>query len=151
MANLDCYIYTDLSNNSVFQLVYPNPFDSGEQGLLDRQSYDINQVEVYEEWTDANEIIHRETTRTRIQGTFTVGAAETIRTGFMPAPKIQEFLNAVAAGRQADGTNVMTLYVNNTNQLARKVNVFLTFRGGVKWDRLNNRRWATLTVDVMEK
>jgi hypothetical protein len=80
-----------------------------------------------------------------------VGAAETIKTGAMAAPKIQDFINAVAAGRQADGTNVMTLYVNNTNQLARKVNVFLTFRGGVKWDRLNNRRWATLTVDVMEK
>lgn len=106
------------------------------------QDYNINQVDVYQNWTDGNWIAHREIVRTRIQGTVTLG--------FKKASDWNAFLTLLQEQRNASGFFPVTAYVNNTGSL-ETIDAFLDLAGTGKWDLVNDRFWRVITISVSQR
>lgn len=77
------------------------------KNVLADGSYTVNREDVYEEWKDANEKTRREITRAggKVVGSFDM---------YFPTLKdYEDFLDVLAAHKQADTTYLMTLKLNN--------------------------------------
>lgn len=104
-------------------------------------SYDISEVPVYTEWTDANGRDHREVFRKRLQGSFDMY--------FKTVDDFEEFNEAYRLIRLDSGLTRVMIMNNSTNQLEQK-DVYLEFAP------IRNRRddwedfYERFTVDVKE-
>ena len=109
---------------------------------LDRRRYEINRATVYQSWTDANWIEHRPIVRQRVRGE--------LHLGFKDKSVYDSFLTRLAAGRNADGYNSVSLLVNNSGAV-ETINAFLTVTDSGAWDVANEREWHDVTVRVEER
>ena len=86
-------------------------------------TYKVNEQPAYEEWKDANYTIHREITRTKVQGSFTVQFSSLI--------EFEEFLNAYESNTVQDGSTHATVYshnkVNDQQGMTKTTYVFMDF------------------------
>lgn len=104
-------------------------------------TYDIGDVPIYTEWTDANGRDHREVFRKRTQGSFDMS--------FRTVTEFEEFNQAYKAVRKDSGLTRVSLMNNSTNLVERK-DVYLEF------SPIRNRRddwedyYEQFTVDVKE-
>ena len=110
--------------------------------FADIQNYDVNQVEIYQDWTDGNWIDHREIVRTRIQGTVTLG--------FKKTSDWNAFISLLNATRDAAGYFPVTVWVNNT-ATNESIDAFLDMIGSGKWDLVNDRFWRVITITVTQR
>ena len=108
----------------------------------DIQNYNINEVDVFQSWTDGNWIDHRDVVRTRITGT--------VLLGFKTAASWSAFQTLLASQRNAAGYYPVTLYVNNTGT-TETIDAFLDMTNATKWDLVNDRFWRVQTVKVTER
>lgn len=108
----------------------------------DIQNHNINQEDVYQDWTDGNWIAHREIVRTRISGSFQLG--------FKDSTAWEAFLALLSTQRNAAGYYPVTVYVNNTGA-EETINAFLDLQATGKWDITNSRFWRVVTVNVTER
>lgn len=108
----------------------------------DIQNYNINEVDVFQSWTDGNWIDHRDVVRTRITGT--------VLLGFKTAASWSAFQALLASQRNAAGYYPVTLYVNNTGT-TETIDAFLDMTNATKWDLVNDRFWRVQTVKVTER
>lgn len=69
-------------------------------------TYDVSQNDVYEEWTDANHVIHQHTMRTRYEGQFTMR--------FRTLASYEAFVADMAAHKTAGNKYTVTVWANNT-------------------------------------
>ena len=103
--------------------------------------YDIGDVPLYTEWTDANGRDHREVFRKRLQGSFDMY--------FKTVTEFEQFNMAYKAVRQASGLTRILIMNNSNNELEQK-DVYLEF------SPIRNRRddwedyYEQFTVDVKE-
>lgn len=76
-------------------------------------TYKVNEIDVYNEWTDANGTNHRDVYRTSIEGSFTLW--------FDDIELYEQFLNDISenVSKTTEGFNILSVYVNNKNKLAR--------------------------------
>jgi hypothetical protein len=79
-------------------------------------TYKVNEIDVYNEWTDANGRNHRDIYRTSIEGSFTLW--------FDDIERYEQFLNDISYGvtKTTEGYNILTVYINNKNE--RKTGYF---------------------------
>lgn len=110
--------------------------------FADIQNYDVNMVDVYQEWTDGNWITHRDIVRTRIQGT--------VKLGFKTATDWNAFIALLNATRDEAGYFPITVWVNNT-ATSETINAFLDMVGSGKWDLVNSRFWRVITISVTQR
>lgn len=115
---------------------------------VDIQNFDLQQVNIFDEWEDGQWKKHRWLIRTEISGKVVLG--------FKTQAEYEAFLAAFAAQEQSDTWNekyyTVQAYVNNACQPygTKKFTAFLTLAGSGKWDTLNGRLWITQEIDVME-
>lgn len=72
-------------------------------------SYQVNKMDIYEEWTDANYTEHRELVRTQTSGSLTLM--------FNDQTEYLNFLSALQTLKGADGAVLASFYSNKTNEL----------------------------------
>lgn len=74
-------------------------------------SYNVNKIDVYNEWTDANGKVHRDNYRTSVEGNFTIW--------FDDIDRYERFITdlSINVSKTVDGLNLLTVYINNTMEL----------------------------------
>lgn len=77
-------------------------------------TYTVNDVDQYNEWTDANGGYHRDVYRSSAQGTFTLLFEDT--------RDFENFMTDINNGRLTDGTIMLLIYLNN--KMAQKKSYF---------------------------
>ena len=110
--------------------------------FADIQNFNINQDDVFQDWTDGNWIDHRDVVRQRITGSFQLG--------FKRSADWTAFLALIAAEKLTAGYFPVTVYVNNLGA-PRTINAFLDLKAAAKWDLLNERFWKVVTVTLTER
>jgi hypothetical protein len=75
-------------------------------------SYEVGNVPVLTEWTDANNRLHREVYRERLQGSFDMY--------FRTVDDFEEFNQAYKTVRQNSGLTRVSIMNNSTNQVEQK-------------------------------
>lgn len=104
-------------------------------------TFEISDVPIYTEWTDANGRDHREVYRKRLQGSFDMY--------FRTVTEFEEFNQAYKTARRDSGLTTITIMNNSTNQVEQK-DVYLDF------SPIRNRRddwedyYEQFTVNVKE-
>lgn len=104
-------------------------------------TFEISDVPIYTEWTDANGRDHREVYRKRLQGSFDMY--------FRTVTEFEEFNQAYKTARRDSGLTTITIMNNSTNQVEQK-DVYIDF------SPIRNRRddwedyYEQFTVDVKE-
>ena len=131
-----------MATNPVFFGYYVGTTVVDMTAAADVQNYGLNREDVYQSWTDGNWTDHRDVVRTRIRGTVVLG--------FKSESSYHNFLAALAAQTQADGTVKLCAYVNNV-QTVCTFNAFVDTAGAGRWDLKNSRQWQTLTLTISER
>lgn len=108
----------------------------------DIQNWKVDQVDVYQEWTDGNWIDHREIVRQRIEGSFQLG--------FKTESAWTDFTTLLAAAKNAAGYYTLQIYVNNLAS-SETVNAFLEISAANKWDLVNSRFWRVVSVKLQQR
>lgn len=108
----------------------------------DIQNWNVNQVDVWQEWTDGNWIDHREIVRQRVEGSF--------KLGFKTAAAWNDFTALLDAARNVAGYYALQVYVNNTAS-TETVDAFLEISAANKWDLVNSRFWRVVDVKLTER
>ena len=107
---------------------------------LDKKRYEVNKRRIYQEWTDANWIDHRETVRTRVTGR--------VHFGFKTTAARDSFQSTIDSGRDANGRNRLYLLVPGEGM--EIINAFVTLSDESKWDVTNQRVWYDVTMLIEE-
>lgn len=107
-----------------------------------RNSYKVNRVDEFEEWTDANYTTHRYAGRSRVKGSFELQ--------FMKAADYNTFLSTMSTSKQSNGTYLPTLFINNTNG-AESITCYLSFEVGLEQDSNLQLRFPKFKVTVEEQ
>lgn len=108
-------------------------------GWIDKQSYQVNSEDVYENWTDGNWITHRVIARQRISGS--------CKAGFSKAADFAAFRQLLTTERQPDGWYTVTVYVNSTGA-TETIQAYLDVEGDDRWDLLNSRQWQVQEIRI---
>ena len=110
-----------MANDYTFELLKVNSVDF--TSYVVQKSYSVQKQDEYAKWTDGNWIEHREVTRQRISGSFSM--TFTTETEF---DTFKSALNAV----KTNGYYPIQVYVNTTKTL-ESINAFLEFSVIHKW------------------
>lgn len=82
------------------------------------ESYEVQDNDVYQSWTDANFITHREKVRTKVEGKFTMR--------FRSLSTYQNFVTYMASKKTTGSYYPCSVYCNNT-RTKKTVNLFVTW------------------------
>ena len=82
------------------------------------ETYDVHKNDVSEEWTDADYVDHKETVRTRIEGTFTMR--------FRSLVQYEAFVQKIAESKASDQTFPCVIWANNTLD-SNEADLFIKF------------------------
>ncbi len=104
-------------------------------------SYSMNAVDVYKEWTDANYYKHREVMRQRITGNFTLK--------FLSEDTFSDFIALVDSCRSDSGNIPVTAYVVNRNKEV-KTEMFIRFSPQVYKVKSDGKVFTSFEVEVSE-
>lgn len=80
--------------------------DYSDKVMMD--TYDVNQLDVYTEWEDANGTIHRSIYRQKVEGTFSMLISK--------LSDYQAFISDIKASKLSNGSVPCKVAVNNLNQ-----------------------------------
>ena len=111
-------------------------------GKVDPQSYAVNLVDEYTSWKDGNRREHREVTRQRRKGSFSLG--------FRSTADFASFRSTLTTAKTADGYCAVTVYVSNTGS-TDTINAFLDVENPQdSWDLAHSRQWLVSKVTITE-
>lgn len=109
---------------------------------IDQQNYEVNSIDEFEEWMDANHVKHRHVIRTRLSGKFEIG--------FKKAADVSTFLTLMGNNIQSGGYYNAQIFSNDDNTL-HTTEVFIDDISKIKRDELNGRIWQTYELTVEER
>lgn len=109
---------------------------------IDKQNYDVNTADVFEEWTDANHIKHRHIIRTRLSGTISIG--------FKSSTDVSNFLTLLSNNVQSGGYYNASIFSNDDNTL-HSAEIFIDGVSQIRRDAAENRIWQTYELTVEER
>ena len=111
-------------------------------GNMDYQNYSMNDVPVYQSWTDGNMIEHRNSVRTRIAGSFQLA--------FYNNADFTAFLNIMSSSVNANGFYSVSAYVQNTNTI-ESFEAFIEYDSESKFDFTNSRQYHLVKMNVRQR
>lgn len=103
-------------------------------------TYEVNAYDVYQKWTDANQVEHRDVVRQRVSGSFDLK--------FLTEEDYASFIETVKANKASDGTLPVSLYVVNENE-QRETKVYFKMGPAVR-KSLNKKSYTAFTFEVSE-
>ena len=103
------------------------------------ESYDVNEEDVYNEWTDANKVKHRDAIRQKIVGTFTLK--------FNTDKEYAYFVNLIKTSRTAARLLPMTVYVVNADE-NREVKMIYSFKPKVARSLTGGKTYQSFDFEV---
>ena len=106
------------------------------------ESYNINQKNEYNEWTDANRVNHRDIIRTRISGEFELQfpiGNEQLYTDFV----------TLLSANTASGVLPITVFVNNINE-TREINAFYEYLPVMVKNVRSNKYYKSFKLSLEE-
>lgn len=127
------------ANDTIFKL---NTVDYSSHVVA--ESYAVNFVDVYDEWTDGGQIKHKDVIRRKLSGTFQMY--------FKTTDSLQTFLTALANCKTTSNTYPVVLKANNDTvaSLQSSKNVFLDFVPVRKRDAKGSDVFDVFEVTVEE-
>lgn len=105
-------------------------------------SYNINSKDIYTAWVDANHVTHRDVTRTKVSGKFTML--------FDEHNEYFEFLELIKKHKGAGGYIPVSLYVNNLNTVVN-VDVFMDMEPANTLPYFGIRKYDGFEVSIEER
>lgn len=109
---------------------------------MDYQNYSMNDLPVFQSWTDGNMVEHRNSVRTRIAGSFDLA--------FYSDQDFNSFLSLMTTSMQTDGYYSVTAYVQNTNS-AESFDAFIEYNSESKFDFTNSRQYHLVKMNVRQR
>jgi len=106
------------------------------------ETYDMNQSDVYVEWTDANYIDHRNIVRTRVEGKFEVK--------FLLQRNYDSFVELINSNKTVGGYIPLTVYVNN-QVTTKKIDAFCEFKPIILKDYGDGKIYKSFKIEVKER
>lgn len=106
-------------------------------------TYQVNKVDVYNEWSDGFGMNHHDIYRKRIQGSFEMY--------FVNESDYEDFLNYVEVNKTAGGYLPVTLFINNTNDWENDVNVYLTMELKNEIPYIGMGKYSGFTVNIVQR
>lgn len=127
------------ANDTIFKL---NTVDYSSHVVA--ESYAVNFVDVYDEWTDGGQVKHKDVIRRKLSGTFQMY--------FKTTDSLQTFLTALANCKTTSNTYPVVLKANNDTvaSLQSSKNVFLDFVPVRKRDAKGSDVFDVFEVTVEE-
>ena len=127
------------ANDTIFKL---NTVDYSSHVVA--ESYAVNFVDVYDEWTDGGQVKHKDVIRRKLSGTFQMY--------FKTTDSLQTFLTALANCKTTSTTYPVVLKANNDTvaSLQSSKNVFLDFVPVRKRDAKGSDVFDVFEVTVEE-
>lgn len=104
-------------------------------------SYKVNEFNIGEEWTDANESDHRDIVRTRVQGSFTLK--------FHTEDEYWDFMDLVNNNKTSGDYLLVTLFLNNKNKVVSK-NIFIDFEAANTLPYFGIKEYSGFDVTIKE-
>lgn len=120
-------------------------FKIGQNDLtpyMDYQKYSMNDVPVYQTWTDGNMIEHRNSIRTRIEGSFQLIYTSTA--------DFNSFLTLMSSAIQSNGYYSVSAYVQNTNS-TESFEAFIEYDSESRFDFTNSREYHLVKMKVRQR
>lgn len=109
---------------------------------MDYQNYSMNDVPVFQTWTDGNMIEHRNSIRTRIAGSFQLV--------FTSTADFNSFLSLMSSAVNVNGYYSVTAYVQNTNS-TESFDAFIEYDSESKFDFTNSREYHLVKMNVRQR
>jgi hypothetical protein len=109
---------------------------------MDYQNYSMNNLPVFQSWTDGNMIEHRNSIRSRITGSFELN--------YMNASDMTAFLNLMSSEMNVNGYYSVTAYVQNKNAV-ESFEAFIEYDAETKFDFTNNREYHLIKMNVRQR
>lgn len=109
---------------------------------MDYQKYSMNNVPVYQTWTDGNVIEHRNSIRTRIEGSFQLIYTSTA--------DFNSFLTLMSSAIQSNGYYSVSAYVQNTNS-TESFEAFIEYDSESRFDFTNSREYHLVKMKVRQR
>lgn len=103
------------------------------------EEHQVNRVDVYETWVDANWTDHRVIARTRVSGQVTLS--------FWKETDYSSFVSLLTSERDAEGYYSISVWCSNTNT-TETVTAFLDVTGSTAWDVSVPIKHNTVTVTI---
>ncbi len=110
--------------------------------FVNKQKYEVNREDVYEEWRDGNWVDHRVIARTRIRGKIILG--------FSSLTDYASFQTLLSSARTVNGSYPVSLFVNNLNAEAT-IEAYVDSAAAVRWDTAHGRQWVEVTLEVRQR
>lgn len=83
-------------------------------------TYEVNEEDVYKDWTDGNLCKRREVVRTRVKGSFEVY--------FRSMDEYQQFVDAIESNRSEEGCVDCNIMANNTDRYLTNRSLYFTLK-----------------------
>lgn len=115
---------------------------------INQRSYNVQKQPVYSSWVDGNLNTHRNITRQRVSGSFTMS--------FLSSADFDAFNNAVAAVITNGGYCPVSVYANNTKELV-SINAFVDYDANLVWTQIYDQQTgstpelASVKVKITER
>ena len=106
-------------------------------------TYDVNQIDVFTQWEDANGMTHRNVYRKRVQGTFDMLISN--------IGEYQAFITDVQNHRQNGGFVRCKIAVNNLNQENVQKDLFIDYAPIRTRNSNYTKGYMTFTVTIEER
>lgn len=109
---------------------------------VDRENFNCNKTDVFQDWTDGNWVSHRDVVRTQITGSLNLR--------FPKEADFTAFKTLLSTARNANGYYPITIWCSTT-QAEETINAFLDISAVTRWDVTCPRVWRGVTVAVTER
>lgn len=106
-------------------------------------TYDVNQIDVYTAWEDANGTMHRSVYRQKIQGQFDMQISK--------LSEYQQFIQDLNAAKLSSGSVELHLAVNNINQENRQGYFYVDYAPIRTRNSNYTKGYLTFTVTIEER
>lgn len=115
--------------------------DYSDKVLMD--TYNVNRIDVYTEWEDANGIIHRDIYRTKVQGEFDMQISK--------LSDYQAFIAKIAQNKRIGGYVPCYVCVNNENMENVFAQLFIDYTPIKTMNNNYTKGYMSFTVRVEER
>lgn len=115
--------------------------DYSSKVLMD--TYNVNRIDVYTEWDDANGKTHRDIYRTRIEGSFDMQISS--------ISEYRAFINDIKTRKSSGGYVPCKVCVNNLDQESVSVNMFIDYAPIRTMNNDYTKGYMSFTVNVKER
>lgn len=109
--------------------------------FIDKETYQVNSEQLYEEWQNANFVSVRIPIRKRISGKFNIRCGN--------RSQYSDFLTLLNAAT-VNGVTTIGVYVQNDNQF-EAINAYVTLNGSEFYEADNGFHYNLVEVNVLER